>query len=113
MTKEQTNWEDEFDKLTPNYIEGNYDDVVAYLKDNNTLLMMVVEGWDICLDKQKAKQFISKTISQEREKMIEEIKKVYVGYYGRTEGRDDSYDDAFLDGTEVMQKKILDLLQNK
>jgi len=40
-----------------------------------------------------------------------EVAKAYVGWQDRSDNRDHSYDDAFLDGTEVMQEKILSLLK--
>lgn len=49
------------------------------------------------------KQFISKTISQEKEKMIEEINKV------ESENWQDSYEAGFEDAKEA----IINLLQNK
>lgn len=44
------------------------------------------------------------------EAVREEIFKLNITWRDRSENRDDSYDDAFEDGGEVVQKKILALL---
>ncbi len=56
---------------------------------------------------------IKETERQTLAKIRQEIESVNCTYRDRSENRDDSYDDAFEDGTEVMQKKILALFQDK
>lgn len=51
--------------------------------------------------------FAYRTALEEVEKKSKEI---YVSWSDRTDGRDDSYDDAFEDGTEVMQKRLLEAI---
>lgn len=103
---EQTNsWEDEFEKLTPepDWSKYEYDELSDWLKNNPNLYdgeMYSEPTWT--LDKAKIKNFISKTISQEKEKWVNSIKNHKFTLYSARK--------ALVDGNFVLpEEKTIDV----
>lgn len=92
MTEEQTNsWVEEFDRQFPSGFRN--------IQDNKDY----IEFSSFAVPVENVKDFISKTISQEKEKIIQEINKL------ESENWQDTYEAGFEDAKEI----IINLLQNK